>query len=97
MQFFLVLYGASRNEISLNDYRYRYFTKVIKTKVVNLSSLPPTSTAAEQHLFRIYYHTQTWLGNELNPEEWGWNITDNSLVLIRTTQPSAPGYLLFLL
>ncbi|GBM63615.1 hypothetical protein AVEN_65890-1 [Araneus ventricosus] len=54
---------VSRNETSLNDYRYRYFTKArTKNKVVNLNTLSLTSTAAQQHLFRVYYHVQTWLG-----------------------------------
>ncbi|GBM64405.1 hypothetical protein AVEN_135128-1 [Araneus ventricosus] len=54
MQFFLGLYGASRNETSLNDYRYLYFTKAVaKNKAVSLSTLPLTSTAAQEHLFRV--------------------------------------------
>ncbi|GBN45255.1 hypothetical protein AVEN_63326-1 [Araneus ventricosus] len=39
---------ASRNEISLNDYRYRYFTNgKTKTKVIDLNTIPLTSTAAQ--------------------------------------------------
>ncbi|GBN92013.1 hypothetical protein AVEN_166114-1 [Araneus ventricosus] len=69
---------ASRNETSLNDYRYRYFTKAMtKNKVVNLNTLPLTSIAAQQHLFRVYYHVQTWLGNKLIPRNVVGNMTDN--------------------
>ncbi|GBM04158.1 hypothetical protein AVEN_115530-1 [Araneus ventricosus] len=62
-----------------------------KNKVVGLNTLPLTSTAAQQHLFRIYYHEQTWLGNKRNPEEWFGNMTDSFLVRIQTTQLPAPG------
>jgi hypothetical protein len=62
---FLVIYGASSEQKSLDEYRFLYFTKsVTKNKAVNLNTLPPTSSAAQQHLFRVYYHVQTWLGNE---------------------------------
>ncbi|GBO02814.1 hypothetical protein AVEN_75013-1 [Araneus ventricosus] len=42
---------ASRNETSLNDHIYRYFTKAMtKNKVVNLNTLPLTSTAQNIYL-----------------------------------------------
>ena len=61
---------------TLDDERLRLFhTMVVKnSKVIECSSLPPTSSAAEQHSFRVYHQIQTWLGNELNPTEWGWKI-----------------------
>ncbi|GBN38027.1 hypothetical protein AVEN_264973-1 [Araneus ventricosus] len=59
-------------------------------KRVQLSYLPPTSAAAYQHLCRVYYQVQVWLGNELNPETWGWVLKDNSLVPIQTLLPPAP-------
>lgn len=67
---------------------------VTKNKAVNLSTLPPTSSAAQQHLFRVYYQVQTWFGNELDPQEWGWVLKDNLLFPIRTTQPPAPDSIL---
>ncbi|GBO26300.1 hypothetical protein AVEN_12860-1 [Araneus ventricosus] len=38
----------------------------------SLPHLPPTSAAAYQHLCRVDYQAQVWLGNELDPENWGW-------------------------
>lgn len=48
--------------------RLRYALKLTKlNKPVQLSNLPPTSTAAHQHFNRVYYQVQTWLGHDLKP------------------------------
>lgn len=62
--------------------------------MVQLSCLPPTSASACQHLYRVYYQVQLWLGNELNLEDWGWKFIDNTLELIKTLLPPAPEKLL---
>ncbi|GBM47470.1 hypothetical protein AVEN_153684-1 [Araneus ventricosus] len=56
-------------------------------KRVQLSCLLPTSAAAYQHLCRVCYQVQVWLGNELRPENWGWVLKDNSLEPIQTLLP----------
>lgn len=45
-------------------------------------------------MFRVYYQVQTWQGNELNPEDWGWKLINNTLEPIRTLLPPAPEKLL---
>lgn len=45
-------------------------------------------------MYRVYYQVQTWLGNELNPEDWGWKLIDNTLEPIKTLLPPAPEKLL---
>ncbi|GBM17619.1 hypothetical protein AVEN_80908-1 [Araneus ventricosus] len=62
--------------------------------IVQLPCLPPTSAAAYQHLCRVYYQVQVWLGNELDPENWGWVLKDNGLQPIQTLLPPAPEKLL---
>ncbi|GBN57672.1 hypothetical protein AVEN_132934-1 [Araneus ventricosus] len=43
------------------------------TKVkFDLSPLPPTKGAADQHSFRVYLQTQQWLNDQLPPDQWGW-------------------------
>lgn len=61
---------------------------------MQLACLPPTSAAAQQHLFRVYYQVQVWLGNKMNPEDWGWKLVDNALEPIHTLLPPAPEKLL---
>ena len=61
---------------------------------MQLSCLPPTSAAAFQHLCHVYYQVQVWLGNKLDPENWGWAMKDNILEPIQTLLPPAPEKLL---
>lgn len=61
---------------------------------MKLSSLPPTSAAAQQHINRVYYQVQTWLGKDLQPEQWGWNLQNKILEPITTLLPPAPDELL---
>nr|CAI5823825.1 unnamed protein product [Callosobruchus analis] len=46
-------------------------------KPVQLTSLPPTSGAAHQHFNRVYYQVQTWLGYDLEHQEFGWTMRSN--------------------
>lgn len=46
---------------------------------MKLETLPPTSSAADYHSFRVYHQVQFWLGNEKNPIEWGWHMTTTGL------------------
>ncbi|RVE41733.1 hypothetical protein evm_013610 [Chilo suppressalis] len=50
--------------------------------------------AADVELFRVYYQVQVWLGNKLNPEDWGWKLIDNILEPVKTLLPPAPEKLL---
>ncbi|GBM58493.1 Alpha-catulin [Araneus ventricosus] len=72
-RFLLAMYGAPNKIDSIDKYRYLSFVKNTRNnKRIQLSCLPPTSTAAYQHLCRVYYQVQVCLGNELDPENWGW-------------------------
>lgn len=94
----LALYNASEaseSESNIDNYRY---TQVIKAtrlnRPVQLSSLPPTSAAAQQHIFRVYFQIQTWLGTDLQPEKWRWILQNEVLQPITTLLPPPPEELL---
>ena len=59
-----------------------------------MASLPPTSAAAQQHLYRVYLWVQQWLGHSLPPSEWGWKRDEHTLVAVATDEPAAPQTLL---
>ena len=93
--FLLALYGASNKIDCLDKYRYLTFVKNTRnSKRVQLSCLPPTSASSSQHLYRVYYQVQVWLGNQLDPSDWGWKLVDNTLEPIDTLLPPAPERLL---
>jgi len=57
---------------------------------IQLTALPPTSAAAREHSFRVYHQVQQWLGVELPPTEWGWEVINGQLQPVFTRQPPAP-------
>ena len=96
-KFLLHLYGAS-DFTSQDAFRYYAYTRAIAKKSVkdsfNLATLPPTSAAAKQHILRTYLQVQQWIGNELEPTDWGWRVYMNTPILVPTDQPPAPERLL---
>lgn len=68
---FLKWYGAPARQTSLNKYRFQSFMRSVANIKPDISSLPPTESAAKQQSRRTYHQVQQWLGNELPPEEWG--------------------------
>ena len=63
----LALYGAPAKIKEFNTFLYNFFIKATaKNTSVLLSSLPPTTDAAFEHLKRVYLQTQIWLGNNVN-------------------------------
>ena len=95
IRFLLAIYGAPKKIDCIDKYRYLSFVKNTRNnKKVELSCLPPTSASAYPHLYREYYQVQVWLGNQQDPEEWGWKLINNSLEPIQTLLPPAPEKLL---
>ena len=73
----LALYGASKSEKDLNEYRYKCFVRgVSKRRKMTLAVLPPTKNAVLQHFKRVYLQVQQWLGEKVSPREWGWTKKD---------------------
>ncbi|GFU48289.1 uncharacterized protein TNCV_4626951 [Trichonephila clavipes] len=83
----LGLYGASAKIKGSNTLRYNSFVKVTaKNTSVLLSSLPPTTGAAFEHLKRVYLQIQIWLGNDVDIDNWGWKHFNNMLIPIAMNQ-----------
>lgn len=59
-------------------------------KAVQLNTLPPTENATHEHIKRVYFQVQSWLGNKLAPEQWGWEYKINILMPVSMTQDPAP-------
>ncbi|GFS80268.1 uncharacterized protein TNCV_3447291 [Trichonephila clavipes] len=96
----LDLYGASAKIKDLNTLRYNSFIKAMaKDTSVLLSSLPPTTDAAFEHLKRVYLQIQIWLGNDVDVgiDNWGWKHFNNMLIPITMNQLLAPNHLLQIL
>ncbi|CAH0552841.1 unnamed protein product [Brassicogethes aeneus] len=84
IRFLLSICGAPKKTTCFHTYRYACFVKNSKSKKqVQLACLPPTSMAAYQHLFRVYYQVQVWLGYQVEPKDW-----------VQTLLPPAPEKLL---
>lgn len=86
--------GKQNNNVDLNKLRFLCFKKGCNNKNFHLSMLPPTKSAAAAHSFRTYLQVQQWLGNELDPKDWGWELQNNGLEPIQTTDPLLPENLL---
>ncbi|KAK3103736.1 hypothetical protein FSP39_021463 [Pinctada imbricata] len=80
----------------LNFLRFRLFGKktILGTKVLHIQSLPPTSDAASFHSMRVYHQVQTWIGNEINPCDWGWTVKGSLLLPVRNSLGPGPRELL---
>jgi hypothetical protein len=95
IRFLLSVYGAPNKITSIDKLRYLSFAKQTRNKKrVQLACLPPTAASAHQHFYRVYYQVQVWLGNQLDPEQWGWKHVNNVLEPIHTLLPPAPENLL---
>lgn len=104
----ILLYGAAKdiqlNKLSrvenlsayLEQMRYESFIKATtKNNSVKLSSLVPTVDALNEHIKRVYFQTQTWLGNKnIGPTDWGWINNEGSLQPIKMLNQPAPEELL---
>lgn len=92
---FLAVYNAPKTENNIDKFRYTQFIKSTKSnKPVQLSLLPPISGAALQHINRVYYQIQTWLGRDLEPQEWDWVLQNDTLEPVTTLLAPAPDELL---
>lgn len=91
----MILIYKGGETASLNDLRLEhFFGKVTDKTAIHPRTLPPTSSSAMFHSFRVYHQVQEWMGNSLPPEEWGWSIQDSCLIPINSDQDPAPQSLL---
>lgn len=92
--FLIALFGGDENVKTLDDLRFKNFTKSVTRNKFNFATLPPTSAAAEQHIYRTYLQVQMWMEYEVNATEWGWRKTNRGLEPIATMADPAPEFLL---
>lgn len=85
------LYNGKANE-TLNKLRYRKFTEKAKrgTLTISCKALPPTEAAAKFHCLRVFYQVQAWMGQKLNPLNFGWVERNSILRPVSTYLPAAP-------
>ncbi|ESP02014.1 hypothetical protein LOTGIDRAFT_157147 [Lottia gigantea] len=80
-QILLSIYNGQEID-NLNSLRHQKFRTKVNThiaSVVEIHSLPPTSSAAKFHSLRSYLQIQQWktVDNGMNPIDWGWHLSDN--------------------
>lgn len=89
--FLLAIYGAPQSERWIDNCRYCSFAKLTsQSKAVKCPLFPPIFSAVQNHICRVCYQIQTWLGKEIYPEQWGWELNNNILQPITTLLPPAP-------
>lgn len=91
----LQLYNADSSP-TLDALRYTRFCQKVSTAKSSLQpeNLPPTSSAASFHSQRVYLQVQEWRGNTLDPQNWGWRLSESSLIPVHTDRPPAHELLL---
>jgi hypothetical protein len=94
-QIIVCFYNGDVNT-GINDLRYQKFMQKVHSSntCVKIQTLPPTKTAAKYHSYRTYLQVQRWIGNNLNPLEWGWSLQEERLVPKQCDLPAAPERLL---
>lgn len=102
-KFMLRLYGA-KTGIPSNQFRLMSYQRAIARrdpgrKEFDLCTILLTAGASQQHGLRVYLQVQEWLGNELNPEKWGWYKAEDEDMFrpVPTLQKAAPDHLLKML
>ena len=93
----MALYGGTKEE-SLNTlWLHKYHDKVATSLTqVQPQNLPPTCGAAKYHSERVFLQICQWKDPdcEMQPELWGWHITETGYHPIATDLPPAPEELL---
>ncbi|KAJ8677393.1 hypothetical protein QAD02_013180 [Eretmocerus hayati] len=90
------LYSFKEKNLSIHEMRYRTYLQLEDTvdRDKCLKMLPPIESALQEHVKRVYYQMQTWLGKSPDAQLWGWKRTQTMMFPTMTTQPPAPMELL---
>ena len=93
------VYGGKVTD-SLNKLRYIKYVQKLSTSSTAFQAckLPPTSAAAKFHSQRTYYQVQEWIHLDekidLDPLNWGWEMSGGIMLPILTDEAIAPEDLL---
>ncbi|KAK3915801.1 Telomerase reverse transcriptase [Frankliniella fusca] len=79
------------------EYNYKVTHAKSPMSVVLLADQPPTSDRARQHFLRVCLTVQDWLGNSLDPTQWGWYMGERTLHPVPSKLSPAPQELLHLI
>ena len=85
--FAFALYKAQKNETPINHQRYVLFNTLVgnSSQTVTLARLPSTFAGWQQHSLQVCHQIQAWLGNALDPEEWGRKKSGDIFIPVLTT------------
>ena len=91
----LVMYGCATAS-SLSSARFDRCQAKVATSAgyVPPEKLPPTVDAGRFHSLRTYHQVQTWRGNILPPENWGWSASPSGMVPFKMSKEAASEQLL---
>ena len=74
-----LLYGCSLDDLRYKNYKKQLYKSGSIQKDVDLRRLPPTSSSTKYHSLRVYHQVQEWLGINLDPLSYGWEIHEHKL------------------
>ena len=82
-----------------SDFRYKRYMEMMSKGVLQPEKMPPTDRAAFFHGLRAHYQIVVWkMLNDadviLDPKEWGWFVTDNTMSPVMTDREVAPNSIL---
>jgi hypothetical protein len=91
----IILSGGNAKE-DLSSLRHRLLLKKAKTgaNIISPEKLPPTADATKFHSLRSYLQIKEWMGEALNPSDFGWKEEMGEYVPIMAIVPAAPQSLL---
>ena len=94
-QALLIMYGCATAS-SLSSAWFDRFQAKVATSAGYMppEKFPPTVDACCFHSLCTYHHVQTWCGNNLPPENWGWSASPSGLVPFKMLKEVAPEQLL---
>ena len=92
----IILYNGKTSD-NLKELRSDILTKkIMNSKIfVEPKHLPPTEAALKFYSYRSYFQVMKWMNvNDMNPEEWGWQIHGGIYYPTNNDQEVAPESLL---
>ncbi|KAE9525653.1 hypothetical protein AGLY_014180, partial [Aphis glycines] len=89
-----LIYAPNSLDKMLNGHAYARAVRAHTLLHLTLSTIISKELVIDDEMNDYLNKIQVWLGNELNPEDWGWVFKDNGLEPVQTLLPPAPEKLL---
>lgn len=91
-RFIILMYSRTSDDVNVNTARMTLFSKMSRS----IDNIPPTKAALEEHIKRAAYQAGHIWGQTLkpqplvpNPNDWGWEVSENGYKPHWTTLPIA--------